>query len=36
MLQLLRFVKNNKDQHRRKSKTVPDLTKNVHLVKDDK
>ena len=38
----MRFVKNNQDQHSEKdsnsrmSKTVPDLTKNVHLVKDDK
>ena len=42
MLQLLWFVKNNQDQHlekdlnSRNSKTVPDLTKNIHLGRDDK
>ena len=42
MLQLLRLVKNNQDQNsdldsnNRNSKTIPDLKKSVHLVKDDK
>ena len=41
-LQLLRFEKNNQNQNldfdsnRGNSKIVPDLTKNLHLVKDDK